>query len=125
MCAQLDVLKKIREKGKVNGYDVELAEAQCKDYILMNKRVAKIEKDVSSINKTLKKQEEILAKQTGQIESVLRILTSPVEQEIKNGIIWGELKSIVKNPTGKILIIILLGCIALAGEKILQLFHLI
>ena len=33
MCAQIDVLKKIRKKGKVNGYDVDLAEAQAKDYM--------------------------------------------------------------------------------------------
>jgi len=53
MCAQIDVLKKIRKKGKVNGYDVDLAEAQAKDYVTMKQRVEAIESDVSSIKNTL------------------------------------------------------------------------
>ena len=51
MCAQLDVLKKIRKKGKVNGYDIDLAEAQAKDYLSMKARLDSIESDVSAINK--------------------------------------------------------------------------
>ena len=49
MCAQMEVLKKIRKKGKVNGYDVDLAEAQAKDYMDMKHRLDNIETDVNSI----------------------------------------------------------------------------
>ena len=54
MCQQLEVLEKIREKGRVNGYDVDLAEAQAKDYIRMDKKVGAIEKDVRLMKKDLR-----------------------------------------------------------------------
>ena len=49
MCAQFEILEKIRKKGKVNGYDVDLAEAQAKDYMSMKARLDNIENDVSTI----------------------------------------------------------------------------
>ena len=55
MCQQLDILEKIREKGKVNGYDIDLAEAQARDYIRMDKKVGKIEKDMSLMKKDIRK----------------------------------------------------------------------
>ena len=51
MCQQLEVLEKIRQVGEMNGYAIDLAEAQAKDYIRMNKKVSRIEKDVLSIKK--------------------------------------------------------------------------
>ena len=51
MCEQLTILKKIRKKGKVNGYDVDLAEAQAKDYMSMKHRLDQIESTVDSIQK--------------------------------------------------------------------------
>ena len=71
MCQQLEILEKIREKGKVNGYDIDLAEAQAKDYIRMDKKVGKIEKAVASIKKEQKKQGEMLARQGGQIDLIV------------------------------------------------------
>lgn len=125
MCAQLEVLKKIHEKGRVNGYDIELAEAQAKDYIRMDKKVGNIKKDVSSIKKELKKQGEMLAKQGGQIDLIVQRMNSPVDAERKDGIIWNELKSIAKTPMGKIIILLMLGCIALSGQRILELIGVI
>ena len=125
MCAQLDVLKKVREKGRVNGYDIELSEAQAKHYISMDKKVGKIEKDFSSIKKEQKKQGEMLAKQGGQIDLIVQRMNSPVDEERKDGIIWKELKSIAKTPMGKIIILLMIGCIALAGQRILELFGVI
>ena len=125
MCAQLEVLKKVREKGRVNGYDVELAEAQAKDFIIMNKKVGKIEKDVSSIKKEQKKQGEMLARQGGQIDLIVQRMNSPVDEERKDGIIWKEIKSIAKTSLGKIIIILMIGCVALAGQRILELIGLI
>ncbi len=125
MCAQLEVLKKVREKGRVNGYDVELAEAQAKDFIIMNKKVVKIEKDVSSIKKEQKKQGEMLARQGGQIDMIVQYINSPAEEERKDGIIWKEIKNIAKTSLGKIIIILMIGCVALAGSRILELLGLI
>ena len=51
MCQQTKVLEKIHKKGAVNGYALELAEAQTMDYVTMNKKVEKIEKDVGGIKK--------------------------------------------------------------------------
>lgn len=125
MCAQLEVLKKVREKGEVNGYATELAEAQARDFIMINKKVGKIEKDVSSIRAEQKRQGEMLARQGGQIDLIVQRLNSPVEEERKDAIFWQQIKNILKTPTGKIIVLLAIGCIGLAGDKILQLFGLI
>lgn len=125
MCAQLEVLKKVREKNEINGYGVELAEAQARDYLRMDKKVSKIEKDVDSIKKEQKKQGEMLARQGGQIDLIVQRLNGPVEEERKDAIFFGELKAILKTPMGKIIVLLALGCVGLAGDKILQLIGLI
>lgn len=111
MCAQMEVLKKIRKKGKVNGYDVDLAEAQAKDYMDMKHRLDNIETDVNAI-----KVEQ--ARQGGMIEAIFNRLNSPVEQERLDGQKWNLLTSIAKNKTAWVILIIFLIAIALAGEKI-------
>ena len=113
MCAQLDILKKIRKKGKVNGYDVDLAEAQAKDYLSMKARLDNIESDVSAI-----KTEQ--ARQGGMIEAIFNRLNSPVEQERLDGQKWNLLTSIAKNKSAWIILIIFLIAIALAGERIVS-----
>ena len=125
MCQQLEILEKIREKGKVNGYDIDLAEAQAKDYIRMDKKVGKIEKDVASIKKEQSRQGIMLAKQGGQIDLIVKYINSPAEQERKDGIVWNELKSIMKTPMGRIIVLLAIGCIGLAGQRILELFGII
>lgn len=125
MCRQRLVLEKIHKEGKMNGFGVELAEAQIEDYIVMNKKVSQIEKDVGSIKKEQKKHGEILAKLGGQIDLIVNRLNSPIEAERKDAIFWQQIKSIAKTPTGKIIIILMLGCVAMAGDKILQLIGLI
>ena len=125
MCEQLKILEKIREKGHVNGYDVDLAEAQAKDFIMVNKKVGNIEKDVASIKKEQKRQGEMLARQGGQIDLIVKRLNSPVDEERKDAIFWRQIKAIGKTTTGKIFILLMLGCIALSGDKILQLIGLI
>lgn len=49
MCEQLKVLKKIKKLGRVNGYSMELAEAQAADYVSLRKRIDSIESDVAAI----------------------------------------------------------------------------
>ena len=125
MCQQLDILEKIREKGKVNGYDIDLAEAQARDYIRMDKKVGRIEKDMSLMKKDVRKLLENQARQGGQIDLIVRRLNSPVEEERKDAIFWRQLKSIGKTTTGKIILMLMVGSIALAGQRILELFGLI
>lgn len=125
MCQQLDILEKIREKGKVNGYDIDLAEAQARDYIRMDKKVGRIEKDMGLMKKDIRKLLENQARQGGQIDLIVRRLDSPVEEERKDAIFWRQLKSIGKTTTGKIIIMLMVGSIALAGQRILELFGLI
>lgn len=125
MCQQLEILEKIRQKGKVNGYDIDLAEAQARDYIRMDKKVGKIEKDVASIKKEQSRQGMMLAKQGGQIDLIVKYINSPAEQERKDGIVWNELKTIMKTPMGKIIVLLAIGCIGLAGQRILELFGII
>lgn len=113
MCAQMEILKKIRKKGKVNGYDVDLAEAQAKDYMDMKHRLDNIETDVNAI-----KVEQ--ARQGGMIEAIFNRLNSPVEQERLDGQKWNLLTSITKNKAAWIILIIFLIAIALAGERIVS-----
>lgn len=125
MCAQIEVLKKVREKGAVNGYATELAEAQAKDYIRMDKKVCKIEKDVSGIKKDMTAMKTEQARQGGQIDLIVRYINSPAEEERKDGIVWQQIKSIAKTPAGKIILLLMIGCIALSGQRILELIGLI
>ncbi len=125
MCKQRAVVQKIVEHNEVNGFGVELAQAQMEDYVAMDRKVTRIEKDVSSIKKEQKKQGEMLARQGGQIDMIVQYINSPAEEERKDGIIWKELKNIAKTPMGKILILLVIGCVALAGQRIFELIGLI
>lgn len=125
MCEQLKVLEKIHEEGKMNGFAVELAEAQAMDYERMNKRMTRMEKDISHLKKDFATSIKEQARQGGMIEAIFQRINSPVEEERKNGIIWSEIKSIMKNPMGRIILILAIGCIGLAGQRILELFGLI
>ena len=125
MCQQIEILEKIRAKGKVNGYDIDLAEAQARDYIRMDRKVGKIEKDVGLMKKDIQTLLENQARQGGQIDLIVKRLDSPVEQERKEGIVWHEFKSMAKNPLGKMVILLILGSFALAGQRILELLGMI
>lgn len=115
MCAQLEVLKKIRKAGKMNGYATELAEAQAADYVSFRKEFKEFAAEVT------KRQIE----QGAQLELVVKYVSGPAEQERKDGIVWKGIKELVKTPLGKIVIVLMIGCIALAGQRILELIGLI
>lgn len=118
MCKQKSVVKKIIKAGELNGFAVELAEAQMQDYLSLKRDVDSVRADVGAI-----KTEQ--AVQGGKLDLIIQRLNSPVEQERKDGIFWYQLKSLFKTATGKILILLILGCIALAGQRILELIGLI
>ena len=115
MCAQIDVLKKIRKKGKVNGYDVDLAEAQAKDYVTMKQRVETIESDVSSIRQTL-------VEHGTKLDLIIQRLNSPVEAEREAGQKWNLLVSITKHKTAWVILTVCLLSFVLAGDKMVSIF---
>lgn len=132
MCMQRSVVKKIVEANEVNGFGVELAQAQMEDYIAMDKKISRVERDVTAVKKELtsmkkeqKRQGEMLARQGGQIDLIAQYINSPAEEERKNGIIWGELKAMAKNPMGKIMILLAIGCLCMTGQRIMELFGII
>lgn len=125
MCQQLEILEKIRKKGKVNGYDVDLAEAQARDYVRMDKKVGSIEKDVRLMKKDIRVLLENQARQGGQIDLIVKRMDSPVEEERKDAIFWRQIKGMLSTTTGKIFILLAFGCIGLAGQRILELIGLI
>lgn len=125
MCKQRAVVQKIVEHNEVNGFGVELAQAQMEDYVAMDKKVSRIEKDVGGIKKDMSAMKVEQARQGGQIDLIVQYINSPAEEERKDGIVWQQIKSIAKTPTGKILIILMLGCVALAGQRILELIGLV
>jgi hypothetical protein len=114
MCAQIDVLKKIRKKGKVNGYDVDLAEAQAKDYVTMKQRVETIEQDVSSIRQTL-------VEHGTKLDLIIARLNSPVEQERLDGQKWNLITSIAKHKAAWVILALVLVAFALAGDRMASL----
>ena len=125
MCEQFKVLEKIHKEGKIKSYAIELAEAQAMDHDRMTKRMSKMEKDISHLKNSFATSLKEQARQGGIIEAIFKRINSPVEEERKNGIIWSEIKSIMKTPTGKVIMILAIGCIGLAGEKIIELLRLI
>lgn len=125
MCKQRAVVEKIVAQNEVNGFGVELAQATMEDYVTMNKKVSRIEKDVTSIKKEQKKQGEMLARQGGQIDAIFQHIHSPIEEERKEAIFLQELKSMAKTTTGKIVLLLMIGAIALSGQRILELIGLI
>ena len=118
MCEQKKVFKKIKEKGRVNGYDLELAEAQMHDYMTLKRDVDSVKESVNAI-----KMEQ--AVQGGKLDLIIQRLNSPVEEERKDGIFWYQIKSLFKTTTGKLMVLLLLGSIALAGQRILELIGII
>lgn len=116
MCEQIKVLKKIRKAGKMNGYSIELAEAQAKDYVLVKNRLDSIETDVSAI-----KTEQ--AVQGGKLDLIIQRLNSPVEKERAAGVAWLEMRTLLGSWKGWAIIVFFLMSVALAGEKILQLLN--
>ena len=114
MCAQIDVLKKIRKKGKVNGYDVDLAEAQAKDYVTMKQRVETIESDVSAIKNTL-------VEHGTKLDLIIARLNSPVEQERMDGQKWNLITSIAKHKAAWVILALVLVAFALAGDRMASL----
>ena len=113
MCAQIEVLKKIRKAGKMNGYATELAEAQAEDYVAFRKEFKEFTTSVK----------EWQIKQDAQMDLVIKYINSPAEQERKDGIVWHEVSKAFKSWKGWVLIILFIMCIAMSGERLLQLLH--
>lgn len=118
MCKQLAVLKKIRKAKKMNGYAVELAEAQAEDYVAMKREIQEIKSDVSAM-----KTEQVA--QGAKLDLIIERLNSPVEQERKNGIIWTEIKKGLSGTKFWLFLLMIVACIALAGDKILELLRIL
>lgn len=114
MCKQKAVVKKIQKAGELNGYAVELAEAQMQDYMTLKR-------DVDSVKESVNAMKLEQARQGGMIEAIFNRINSPVEQERKDGIVWHEIRNAVKSWKGWAFIIFFLFSVALAGDKLLQL----
>lgn len=114
MCEQVKVIKKIRKAKEMNGYAIELAEAQMQDYITLKRDVDSVKADVQAI-----KVEQ--AVQGGKLDLIIQRLNSPVEQERQAGMVWLEIRKALSSWKGWALIIFFLMVTALAGEKIMQL----
>lgn len=125
MCFQLKVLKKIQAKGRINGYDMELAEAQAKDFIRLNDKITTLEQEFKAFRMDL---DEIKTNQqvmSGNIQLIVQRLNGPVDEERKAGAVLSEFKGIVKSWKAWVLMILVIMAIALAGEKLLQLLSFV
>ena len=115
MCAQIEVLKKIRKAGKMNGYATELAEAQAEDYVTFRKEFKEFATSVK----------EWQIKQDAQMDLVVKYINSPADQERKEGLVWTELKKLAQSPLGRLIIVLFIFCLGLAGQRIMELTGLI
>lgn len=111
MCEQLKVLKKIHKAGKVNGFSMELAEAQVKDYVTLKR-------DVDSVKESVAKLLTGQQVQEAKIDLVIQRLNSPVEQERLQGAYWRALATVMKSKTMWLILIILIFLIAMTGNEI-------
>lgn len=118
MCEQKKILEKIHEKGVINGHAIELAEAQARDYETMDKKVIKIQKDVNGMKKDLRTVLANQAKQSGQIELIVKRLNSPVEKERIDSQKWNIITSIARNKGAWIIFALVMVAFALAGDRI-------
>lgn len=114
MCAQIEVLKKIRKAGKMNGYAVELAEAQVRDFMKVQEDIRNLKTDVADI-----KTEQ--ARQGGMIEAIFNRLNSPVEAEREAGQKWNLLVSITRHKAAWVILALVLFAFALAGDRMASL----
>lgn len=115
MCAQLDILKKIRKAGKMNGFSIDLAEAQAKDFVMVKQRVEAIEADVASIKATQ-------VEHGTKLDLIIQRLNSPVEAEREAGQKWNLLVSITKHKTAWVILTVCLLSFVLAGDKMVSIF---
>lgn len=98
----------------MNGFGVELAEAQAKDYVSMVKRLDAMEAEQ-------KRQGTEQARQGGMIEAIFSHINGPIEKERQAGVFWLELRKLMSSWKGWALIVFFLMAVALAGDKIMQL----
>lgn len=111
MCAQIDVLKKIRKAGKMNGFAIDLAEAQAKDFMTIKRRLDGMEASFDAFQTEQ-------ARQGGMIEAIFNRLNSPVEQERLDGQKWNLLISITKHKAAWVILALVVLAFAFAGERI-------
>ena len=118
MCKQQAVIEKIKETKKNRGWVLNLAEAQMSDYISLKRDVDTVRADVQAI-----KTEQ--AVQGGKLDLIIQRLNSPVDQERKDGLVWTELKKLAQSPLGRLIIVLFIFCLGLAGQRIMELVGLI
>ena len=111
MCKQKAVIAKIRKAKKMNGYSVELAEAQMQDYMALKK-------DVDSIKDSMSQVLTQQAVQGEKIDLIINRMNSPVEQERLQGAYWRALATVMKSKVMWLILIMLVFLIAMTGNEI-------
>lgn len=111
MCKQKAVIAKIRKAKKMNGYSVELAEAQMQDYMTLKR-------DVDSIKDSMSQVLTQQAVQGEKIDLIINRMNSPVEQERLQGAYWRALATVMKSKVMWLILIMLVFLIAMTGNEI-------
>lgn len=111
MCKQKAVIAKIRKAKKMNGYSVELAEAQMQDYMALKR-------DVDSIKESMSQVLTQQAVQGEKIDLIIKRMNSPVEQERLQGAYWRALATVMKSKVMWLILIMLVFLIAMTGNEI-------
>lgn len=98
----------------MNGFAVELAEAQAEDFGKVQMDIKNLKQDIADI-----KTEQ--ARQGGMIEAIFNRLNSPVEAEREAGQKWNLLVSITKHKAAWVILALVLFSFALAGDRMASL----
>ncbi|MBP5789246.1 MAG: hypothetical protein J6W29_03325 [Neisseriaceae bacterium] len=109
----------------MNGYSVELAEAQMQDYMALKKDVDSIKDSMSQVLTQQEVQKEsmsqVLTQQAVQgekIDLIINRMNSPVEQERLQGAYWRALATVMKSKVMWLILIMLVFLIAMTGNEI-------
>ena len=125
MCQQMRVLEKVRQAGEINGFGVELAEAQAQDFMSLNRQVNSLVKKNTAMEKrqieqgkALDEQAKTLAYITGKVEFLVKQATSPLDEERIQGAYWRALATVMKSKTMWLVLVIIIFLIAMTGSEI-------
>ena len=98
----------------MNGFAIDLAEAQAKDFVMVKQRVEAIEADVASIKATQ-------VEHGTKLDLIIQRLNSPVEEEREAGQKWNLLVSITKHKAAWVILALVMFAFAMAGDRMASL----
>lgn len=94
----------------MNGFAIDLAEAQAKDFVAMKHRMESMENDITAIK-------TVQVEHGTKLDLIIQRLNSPVEAEREAGQKWNLLVSITKHKAAWVILALVAISFAMAGDR--------